>query len=538
MQAGILAVAGIICRIIGLLYGSPLTGIIGDEGNGYYSQAYNCYTIILLISSYSIPSAISKVIAQKLGVGEYRNAQRIFHCALIYVIIVGGAASLLLFCGAGLFVEGNSVPVLRVFAPTIFFFGLLGVLRGYFQAHKTMVQTSISQILEQLCNAIVSLSAAYLLMQSVSGQSQTTKAIYGAMGSAIGTGSGVVTALLFMWLMYHINRKTVLERAEKDTHPKDSYRTIFKTIILIVTPFIMSTFIYNFTTMLDQTIYTKVMIYGRGFLEKDVLTGYGIFSRKAVVISNIPIALATAMSAAMMPSIASSYAQGQKKETAQLVNKVIRMTMMIAIPSAVGLIALAKPVMMMLFPQRASLDQAAFLLAGMGITVIFYSLSTVTNAVLQGIGKVNAPVVNAAVSLCIQAALLCVLLFTTDIGSFGLVVATIVYSFLMCMFNQMSVNRNLEVNQDVRKTYLMPLLASAVMGIAAWAAYQGAHFVFMMAMGDGYFANFLAAAVALCIAAFVYAAVLIRTKGVTEEELGSFPRGSKIVALVKKIHLL
>ena len=161
MQAGILAAAGIIVRIIGLLYGSPLTGIIGDEGNGYYSQAYNCYTIILLISSYSIPSAISKVIAQKLGVGEYRNAQRIFHCALIYVIVVGGAASLLMFFGAGILVEGNSIPVLKIFAPTIFFFGLLGVLRGYFQAHKTMMQTSVSQIIEQLCNAIVSLSAAY-----------------------------------------------------------------------------------------------------------------------------------------------------------------------------------------------------------------------------------------------------------------------------------------------------------------------------------------------------------------------------------------
>ena len=78
MQAGILAIAGIVCRIIGLLYKSPLTSIIGDEGNGYYTSAYNIYTIILLISSYSIPAAVSKVIAQKLAVKEYRNAHRIF----------------------------------------------------------------------------------------------------------------------------------------------------------------------------------------------------------------------------------------------------------------------------------------------------------------------------------------------------------------------------------------------------------------------------------------------------------------------------
>ena len=85
MQAGILAAAGIISRIIGLLYRGPLQSVIGNLGLGYYQSAYNYYTIILLISSYSIPSAISKAIAQKLGEKEYRNAHRLFHGAMIYV---------------------------------------------------------------------------------------------------------------------------------------------------------------------------------------------------------------------------------------------------------------------------------------------------------------------------------------------------------------------------------------------------------------------------------------------------------------------
>ena len=97
MQAGILAAAGIICKVIGILYRSPLAAVIGDEGNGYYSSAYEIYTIILLVSSYSIPSAISKVIAQRLALREYRNAQKIFRCAIGYVVVVGGLASLFTF---------------------------------------------------------------------------------------------------------------------------------------------------------------------------------------------------------------------------------------------------------------------------------------------------------------------------------------------------------------------------------------------------------------------------------------------------------
>ena len=167
MQAGILAAAGIIVRIIGLLYNSPMTAILGDEGIGYYNTAYNAYTIVLLISSYSIPSAISKVIAQKLAVKEYRNAHRIFQCAFIYVLVVGGIASLFVFFGAGLLVKIDyAIPALRVLAPTIFLSGILGGLRGYFQAHRSMVQTSVSQILEQILNAAGSSLMAYLLMNA------------------------------------------------------------------------------------------------------------------------------------------------------------------------------------------------------------------------------------------------------------------------------------------------------------------------------------------------------------------------------------
>ena len=254
MQAGILAAAGIISRIIGLLYRGPLQSVIGNLGLGYYQSAYNYYTIILLISSYSIPSAISKAIAQKLGEKEYRNAHRLFHGAMIYVLVVGGIASLFLFFGAGLFVSGAAVTVLRTFAPTIFVYGILGVLRGYFQAHKSMAQTSVSQILEQIANAVVSVGAAYLLIQMFMGTmevpadqaGQVMRATYGAVGSALGTGVGVLVALLFMAGVYALNRGMILRRVQRDRHEHvDSYGQIFKTITLVVTPFILSTAVYN-----------------------------------------------------------------------------------------------------------------------------------------------------------------------------------------------------------------------------------------------------------------------------------------------------
>ncbi len=530
-QAGILAMAGIIVRIIGILYRSPLTGIIGDEGNGYYSSAYNIYTIILLISSYSIPSAISKVIAQRLALREYRNAHRIFHCALIYVMIVGGVASLFTFFGAGLLVEDNCKVVLRVFAPTIFLSGLLGVLRGYFQAHRTMVQTSVSQILEQILNAAVSLLAAHFLIEMVSLQSETTQAIYGAVGSALGTGSGVLIALLFMWGIYGLNRKMILTRVKKDKK-KDilSYSQIFGIIFAMVTPFILSTFIYNFSTSLNQTIYTKVMKYVMHLSEAEIAVNYGIFAGKAVVISNIPIAIASSMSAAMIPSISASYAQGDRAKSHHQVHVAVQTTMLISIPCAFGMFALAQPVTELLFPQKESLALAAALLRAISISVIFYALSTLTNAVLQGIGKVNAPVINAAVALIVQTVVLVLLLAYTDLSLYALAVAMVVYSFLMCLLNNVAVRKALGYRQEIKKTFLKPILSAAVMGVAAHYVYIVVYWFIPV--------NIVALLPAIFVAVIIYFTLVIKTGALSEEELQGIPKGGLIVRLAKKLHLL
>lgn len=541
MQAGILAAASIICRMIGLLYRGPLTGIIGDEGNGYYSTAYNIYTIVLLVSSYSIPSAIAKVLAQRLALKEYRNAQRIFKCALVYVMVVGGAASLILFIGAPYFVMGNSIPVLRVFAPTIFFYGLLGVLRGYFQAHRTMMQTSVSQILEQILNAAVSLGAAYVLMQTAvsAGGDGSTQAMYGAVGSAVGTGAGVVIALLFMAVIYMMNRKMIKRRAAYDrTETQESYWDIFKLMMAVVTPFILSTCIYNLTTSLNQTIYLKMMV---KYKEIDVIaatTELGIFSSKAVTISNIPIALASAMSAAIVPTIASTYAQGSVKQTKKKVAYAIKVTMLISIPAAVGIGVLARPVMMVLFPQLESLELASRLLMGLSATVVLYGLSTLTNAALQGIGKVNTPVINATIAIVIQTAVLVSILYYTDWGVYGVMTATVLYSFFMCVLNNIFMKKYLGYKQEIDKTFARPVFSAVLMGAAAYGIYEGMSYVLALFMESAYFMNLIAFATAALIGAMLYFVLVIKLKAVKESDLRGLPKGKMIIKAARKMKLL
>ena len=533
LQAGILAASGMIVKVISLIYRSPLLSIIGLEGNGYYSTAINIYTIILLISSYSIPSAISKVIAQKIAFKEYRNAQRVFQCALLYVLVVGGIAALVTFVAAPVFMSKsvNSIVALRVLAPTIFFSGFLGVFRGYFQAHGSMLHTSLSQILEQIMNAAVSIGAAYLLIGLVANESETTQAIYGSAGSALGTGAGVVTALLFMFGMYMLNRKMINRRAEYDRRSKvDSYGDIFKMIFTIVTPFILSTFIYNCSTVVNMNIYYDILIEYKKVDSVTAHIDYGIFSTQAISVVNIPIAIASAMSSATIPGVSTTFVRKEYKKTKEQVSKAIRMTMMIAIPASVGLLLLSKPIMHFIFPQKDSLEQASGLLAALSVTVLLYCLSTLTNAVLQGIGKVNTPVIHSAVALVLQAAGLILLLWFTDLNLYALACANIIYSLVMCILNQISVRKHLGYRQEVVRTFIIPFIASLVMGAAAYGIYHGLYMLLPVSR--------VVLLIAIGIGAMVYFALILLMGGVTERELKSFPKGTMLVHLAKKLHLL
>lgn len=537
VQASILAMTGIVCRIIGLLYRSPLASVIGNEGNGYYSDAYNIYTIILLISSYSIPSAISKVIAERLALKQYKNAHRIFKCALIYVVLIGGVASLFTFFCAGWLVPSSSIVVLRIFAPTIFFSGLLGVLRGYFQAHGTMVQTSFSQIIEQILNAVVSISAAYLFMQAVAGQDKTTQAVYGAAGSALGTGAGVLIALFFMCLMYMLNRKFIQGRVLRDRRQEvDSYKHIFNIIFLMVTPVILSTFIYNASTVVNQRLHRIILENVHHVASDQIAIYYGVFGGKTAVIMNIPIALASAMAAAMIPMISGSYATGDEVDTKNKIRSGVRTTMLISIPCAVAMFVLPKEVVAYLFAQKELLELAAGLLRVLSFGVVFYALSTLTNGILQGIGKVNIPMFNAAIALVVQTIILVVLLLFTDLNLYALAIAMLVYSLIMCILNQISVRKHLGYGLDLFEIFWKPTVASFIMGAIAWLVYHGLYLI--IPIGVYSLKNRVCLSITIVVAAMFYFALIVKMKIMNEEEMRTLPKGGLLVRVARKMRLL
>ncbi|EFU76702.1 putative polysaccharide biosynthesis protein [Lachnoanaerobaculum saburreum] len=536
IQGAILAIAGILVRLIGLAYRVPLLRIIGAEGMGYYSTAYNLYAIILLLSSYSLPLAVSKMVSARIAKNEYRNASKILRAALIYATIVGGIGFGIIFFGANFFASSlYQIPpakyALKSLAPTIWIMAYLGVLRGYFQGHSTMVPTALSQIFEQIVNAVVSVGAAYYLCEmAVRGaKGDEVRAAFGAAGGTIGTGAGTVIALFVMLICFCFTAKDRIKEIKGDRlSKKESFSVITRILILTVIPVIASTAIYNINSVLDG------MVFGQSMkalgLEEETSKLYGIYTGGYLVLVNVPVAIANAMSSSLIPTVSKSFSRGDKGDVNLKISTVIRFATIVSFPCAIGLAVISIPVMKILFTNTEDAMLASYLMIiGSGI-VVLYSVSTVTNAILQGTNLINKPVKNAFISLIIHFIILYILLFTLKLNIIGLVFGNMVFALSMCILNARSIRKNLYYKQEIIKTFLMPFICAGVMGIIVYMVY-----CYTSVKTNS---RLMQTAIPILVGAPVYAILLIVTKTITKNEILQMPMGRRMVNILQKVRLL
>ena len=535
-QAAFLMAATMICRVIGLLYRSPLHGIMGDVGDGYYTYAYEWYNIILLISSYSIPMAVSKVMAERIATGRHKDASKIFRASLIYVVIAGTIGALCAFLLAPVMLKGQegAIPALRVLAPTIFLSGVLGVLRGYFQAQNSMKQTAVSQVFEQIVNAVVSVLAAYILTRPFAGN-EAKVSEYGAAGGTIGTGAGVITALIIVFILF-MRQSPARQRsiANDDVSENETYGMVFRTIFLMVTPVILATCVYNISSVVDQRIYASLSL--RNGLDKEAVSAaYGLFGYQFKPIINIPIALASATSTALIPQVASGMALKDKKGVIGKIDEAYGFTTFIAIPAAVGLCILSYPVIRILYPGSGA-SKAAVLLSVGAVSVIFYCLSTVTNGVLQGMGKPSIPVKNAALSLVINVISLVIMMGVFKMQVMAVLFSTIIYALSVFVLNSAAIRKRIKYRAEIKNSYIIPAAASAIMGAAVAAIY----WIPAKLAGDvfsHYIPNLLLAMISVLAGILIYVISYAVISGKDESEMRKLPMGRLLVKMLGILHI-
>lgn len=533
-QGGILAMASLLVRIIGMVYRIPMSNILGEEGNGIYAVAFEIYDLLLIISSYSLPLALSKMISAQQANREHKNTGRTLKVALRFAIVSGGLFALLLFLGAGviertIYPEYSGVQIpLRVLAPTIFIVALLGVFRGFFQGKKTMVPTAVSQIIEQVVNAVVSVLASYLFMKWNADSLQ--QAAWGAAGGTLGTCLGAASALLLVLFVYWIYRPIQAKLERRDhTGTSAAYTDLFKILLLTILPVILSQTVYNISGLIDYKLFGWLSGI-RGLDSLAIKSFVGVYSSKYRVLCSVPIAISTAIASSLIPSAVAAYTGRNVAQWKYNISSGIKFNMIIAIPCAMGLTVLGQPIVRMLFASSNYVLGGHMMTVGSS-AIVFYALSNITGGALQSIDKMRLPVIHSAISLIFHIGIVSFFLTCTNVGVYALIIGNVTFPILVFLLNLRAIKRYVpSYRQEVVKTFLAPLAASLWMALAAVAVYGGLGFVIS--------SNLIRTLLAVCVAVPVYFIGFLLLKGLTKEELFDFPMGRRLYLLARKLGLM
>lgn len=552
--AAVLALAGVLVRIIGAIYRIPLTNFIGGKGVGYYQFAYPVFNLLLTLSTAGIPGAISKMVSERLVHDDDANARRVFYSSLFLLTGVGLVTSTAMWLGspwiaqlmAGRGAE-YALPSMVAIAPSLLLVSVLTAFRGYFQGQQRMAPTAVSQVLEQIIKFVPGFLFALqgfnygASLPGTQEQKDTFAAMYGAAGATWGVTLSEAVALAYLTLIYFIDRarggqrKGALRNGRQIARParrKEGFGKLSRELTMLALPMIAGAIFLPLSSMADGAIVSQ-RLQELGFTESDSTTLYGILTGMVNVLVNVPSVLSLSLSTSMIPAIAESRERGDMAAVERKSRVGMKMAMLVSIPSAVGLAVLAEPILRLLFHGKDMTD-ALYVIGGdllmvSSISVIFLSIVQSTNGVLQGLGLVRVPMISLAVGALTKIVLNYILIGIPELNIHGAPWGTVACYALAAIINVVCIARMAKIHFRLGGMLIRPLLAAGFMGVCAWVI-------------ERYVSPFtgMATATVLAIVAAVpaYALVAVVFGVIGKDELAFMPGGGKLANLLKRYKLL
>ena len=519
----------VLIKILGLVYKLVITNMegFGDVGVGYYSAGYQIYALLLTLSSIGIPSVISKLVSERLALGDKAGAHRIFKVAMTFFASLGLVFSFALFFGADIIAtKVLNVPdtayVMRVLAPAIVFVSVSAVLRGYFAGQQNMKPTSVSQTLEQFLNCVLSITFVYACI----GRDAYIMATAGNLSTTL----AIVITFVYLIAYYKQNRIHPEEgqvSPEKDKTGKE----LLKNILAISIPITLSSIVSVISSVIDTTTVSNCIqiAYRDSGLAKEALeelamSKSGILS-KVDTLTSFPLAINLAFSTALVPATAESIAKKELDVASKRLSFSIFTSILIIFPCAMGFGVLAEPILKMIYPTASD---GALIMQIASVAMIFIALNQTINGGLYGLNLAKVPVISLAIGVSVKTVLNIVLVSNRDINIAGASIGSVVCHVIVFIICFTVLKKHLKLRFSLGKNILKPAIATIIMGASVWGFYK---------LAVGYLGNTVSTIASICVGVLVYGIGIILLRVLSEEDIMMIPYGRKIYSVLKKLHI-
>lgn len=516
----------VLIKILGLVYTLYLTNRdgFGDKGNGICASGYQIYALLLTISSIGVPSAISKLVSERVAVGDNKGAHRIFKIAFATFAVIGLVGSLLLFFGANVIAnQWLQIPdaemTLVALSPAIFFVTVASVMRGYFNGRQKISVGAKSQTLEQVFKTLLTI----IIVEVVAILSNVSTE-WMAAGANLATTLATFLGFSYLFLYYRSERKEVATEIKNTVNYKyERVSTIIKRILLVSIPITLTAIMSSINKNVDSFTVVRNL---RVFMPEDQATAlYGILGGKVDTLTSLPLAINVAFATALVPAISAAKAKGDNKTITEKTSFSLLVSMLIGLPCTVGMFIFAQPILNLLFPNA---NDGALILQISALTIIFTILDQTINGALQGFGKLMIPTISLATGVFVKFIFNITLIKIPSIGVYGAAWGSVACHLVAFTIAFTLLRKNIKLNLTFSKFVVKPIIATVIMGICSYFTYL---------VLKGIIIERLATIVAILVAVIIYVLSVVILKIFTKEELKMMPAGDKIVKILEKIKI-
>lgn len=528
--ATILAVTGIVARIIGAVFRIVLAAILGDEGIGLYMYAYPIYSTLLVISTAGIPVALSKLMAESIALKDYREALRVFRVAFYILTLTGLVITLVLFLGAEYFADSivkdlEAVYPLIAISPAIFFVTIMAALRGFFQGQQNMMPTAASQLLEQLVRVAFSIFLVFMLLPM--------GLEFAAAGATSGAAAGGLAGFLLLLVFYlRKRRKLFILAGQQEGHNPDPVGRIIRRIFSLAIPVTIGGLVIPLISLIDLAVVPR-QLQAAGFDLETARALYGQLTGMAGPVVYFPNVIALALSISLVPAISEAFALQNRNLIQSRADIAVKLTVFFSLPSALGLYLLAEPITILLYNNAA----AGYSLAYMSWSVIPLCLYVTTTGLIQGLGRPIIPALNMLYGGLVKTGLAWFLTAVPSLNVGGAALASVIGIGVAAALNLYYVYRLTGWKGRIRELVLFPGIAVLAMSVFVYISYYGIIRLAGPLLTAGRL-NAFATLASILIGIIVYSLILLFSGGLSRDELHMVPViGQRLAKLAERLRL-
>ncbi len=516
----------VLIKVLGLVYTLYLTNRegFGDKGNGIVAAGYQIYAMLLTISSIGVPNAISKLVSERVAIGDHKGAHRVFKIAFATFALIGLIGSLLLFLGANMIANywlqiPEAEMTLVALSPAIFFVAISSVMRGYFNGRQNIKATARSQTIEQVFKTALTI----ILVEIVAILSNISTE-WMAGGATLATTLATMSGFGYLYLFYKTRSKEIATEVKSTVNYKyERVRTIIKKILIVSVPIALTAIMSSLNKNIDSFTVVRSL---KQFMPEDMaITQYGILGGKVDTLTSLPLSINVAFSTALVPAISAAKARKDKKTISQKTSFSLLVSMLIGLPCTIGMCIFAGPILQLLFPNASS---GTTILQISSWTIIFTILDQTINGALQGYGKLKIPVISLGCGVIAKLILNLILVPIPAIGINGAAIGSVVCHLVAFAIAIVSLMKNIKLDLTFSKFVVKPVIATIMMGICSYYSYLAL---------SGIIVKKMATILAIALAVIVYGLAIVALKVFSKEELSLLPAGEKLCKVLTRLKI-